>query len=678
MNYLEQVLSLTMKPTATTHRMRSLLRSLFILALPLLLAGCSGGDVAATASATTGGTPSSNVTSDGYVLYLEISKNSIKTDNLDSAEVTATLLKDNVAQPDATVTFSTTNGMLLTNTATTDANGEAMVTIRSGPGANNQVVSISAISNGATANIPLEITGNTIALTIPQPSMAQGTTQELTATLLNANAVGIGNATVTYTVIAGSGIITLAKTTDTTGVTGKSTITITGQTPGTATIVATGRGAISEEIDIIVADTANVFQITSPVTITDPATNLPLPTSLSTDSSLAITVNVPAPTTSVIFQTSIGTWQQNGLETIIVAAVDGEATATLTAATTGLADITVFAADNAAIKDTLEVNIFAPASQAASITLQASQDNVPTSPALSAKNGVTLTAIVRTAPSVEQPSGGVVGNAQIVFKLQFQPGGGEQVNPSLVTTDSSGTATTTFYSGTLATGGTGVRIIATVLGTGVSEYVDVVIRDQPGSVVIGLATTLINGADDTYYTQRISVQVADSNGNAVPDKDVYLKLWPTYYYYGFWAKNADDECQAFYTPWPAGTCDNPPYDANEDLNMSLGLDPLEDIGPMGIPDGHLTPPNSAAGSVPPFVTTDENGIATFDITYLKLYATWVEVRLTASTSVQMTENQTSLSWPLSILSSDADNCEDGGTFNSPFGFVISCLFPVAP
>jgi len=86
---------------------------------------------------------------------------------------------------------------------------------------------------------------------------------------------------------------------------------------------------------------------------------------------------------------------------------------------------------------------------------------------------------------------------------------------------------------------------------------------------------------------------------------------------------------------------------------------------MGVADGFLTPPNASAGSVPSVVIADENGLASFQITYLKQYAEWVEVHLEASTSVQMDQNLTSMDWVLEVTAQDAAGCLE--VFPSPFG-----------
>jgi hypothetical protein len=56
-------------------------------------------------------------------------------------------------------------------------------------------------------------------------------------------------------------------------------------------------------------------------------------------------------------------------------------------------------------------------------------------------------------------------------------------------------------------------------------------------------------------------------------------------------------------------------------------------------DGVLTPPSSAAGSLPRTVTCDENGVANFSLVYLKASAAWIEDEITASTEVLGTETK---------------------------------------
>ncbi len=643
---------------ATLHAF-SVLAALLMLSLPALLAGCSGGGAAAPAAAeaTSISTPASN----GNILYVNTSQTSIITDEDNNAIITATVVKDNVPQANVAVSFSTTAGMMSEATATTGTNGKASITLTSGPRASNQVATVTASSSGASASVPVQITGNTMTLTIPQANMAVGTSQTLTALLQDAIPKGIFDAPVTFTIVSGGTVISLLPASGTSDLEGKTTTVVTGVAAGTATILANSLGA-SAQINITVAAAAQVFEITSPTSN---------PTSMATTGSMIVTVNAPAQA-NVTFSTTVGVWNASS-STETVAVVGGIATATLTSTDTGLANITVVDTADSNTNDTLEVSIFAPASQAATIILDASQYNMPISITGTPANTSFITATVLTL------SDGIVGNAQVNFTMTNQPGGGEKLNPGIATTDSSGLARTTFYSGTRESGSGGVRITATVAGTSISDFVDITITDRPGSIVLGPSTGL--SGTDIYYEQEIVVMAADANGNPVANKTIYLKLWPTWYWMGYWTvTSADDpKCMRHDTEWPYSgivpmpvtDCVNPPFHINEDVNMNLSLDASEDDGPMNVPDGFLTPPNSAAGTIPASVITDATGKASFTITYLKFYASWIHAHLEASTSVQMTESLATLDWRLSVTAEDAADCSTARkVFDSPFGYTM--------
>jgi hypothetical protein len=110
--------------------------------------------------------------------------------------------------------------------------------------------------------------------------------------------------------------------------------------------------------------------------------------------------------------------------------------------------------------------------------------------------------------------------------------------------------------------------------------------------------------------------------------------------------------------------------------MNLVRDPGEDTGPYDLnsgtmqADGLLTPHNSAAGSIPATVITDENGLASFQHTFLKQYAMWVEVRLKASVMVSGTETQATTSWRLPGEKTEIAGCD---LFDSPFGYYVLSL-----
>jgi hypothetical protein len=179
---------------------------------------------------------------------------------------------------------------------------------------------------------------------------------------------------------------------------------------------------------------------------------------------------------------------------------------------------------------------------------------------------------------------------------------------------------------------------ASVTITAVTTSVNIVIGGTAGSVVIGRGTT-VTVLDPATYSLPMSVLVADSNGNPVAGAVVSLSAWPLQYSSGVWYDNDPDAQAEEYLPYITGTF------ANEDKNENMFLDPGEDTNG----DGTLTPPNSAAGNVPTTVTTDQNGVANFDLIYVKGSAVWIVDRIRATTLALGTETTTSMEFRLPYL-----------------------------
>jgi hypothetical protein len=227
---------------------------------------------------------------------------------------------------------------------------------------------------------------------------------------------------------------------------------------------------------------------------------------------------------------------------------------------------------------------------------------------------------------------------------------------------------------------------------------NIIINQKAGSVVIGAGTTVgepvVGGA--SYYLP-MSVVVADSNGNPVKNATVTLSAWPAYYNTGYWVQSGSS-CAAMVT----ATFDNEDsnrnliLDAGEDLpyispgtsqgftisdtgtkdqgglgqeiykvvtTNLYGLDSSSTADELFVTDGVLTPGNSAGGTLPATVTTDENGLANFYLYYAKQYSIWIKDEIRASTSALGTETTGILSLHLPALKADADGCQ---LYNSPF------------
>ncbi len=633
--------------------------------------------------------------------YLGISTNqtSVKTDNSDSATITATVLDENYASIEgANVAFkvktegdAASGGQLSSSVATSDADGKASVTFSAGFEKSNKTVTIEASVSGLEpVLIPIKITGTTVTLSTEQTELEIGgdDTTKLTITvkdysdtdeggtgiygmpvILSADADGDGNDDLSLSASAGHSALTTdaqGNLKGTTNVNGVLEIDVKADAMvGDITVTVTAAGLEVTQV-YTVGSIGEVFRILYPES--DPYT-------LTIGDWVGVVVNVPEDK-NVIFVTTLGYWNDiPGLVwTQASRDANNQAVAYFKSQEAGIATIQVFYEGQSEPKDTLTIAVSAPSDQSASISLQANAYVVGTS-TTDVKNQLTLTAIVRNANDQ------VVGNAPVYFSIENPTGGGEYISPAIAFTNSSGVATTTFTSGSLATGSEGVTLKAAVMGkTGLEDTIKVIIGGTAGSVIIGTSTKVSAIEADTAYQLPMSVSVADANGNPVVCAEVTLNAWPSKYALGAWtvcseSRYNEGECGevgALYADYWG-------VYLNEDANRNLILDAGEDFNQ----DGRLTPPNSSAGNIPILVegedytdclgegnqpkagtvVTDENGVAQFYLVYLKEYAPWVWDEITASTVVYGTEIQTTIEFWLPVSQEDYDNEE---LHNSPF------------
>ena len=292
--------------------------------------------------------------------------------------------------------------------------------------------------------------------------------------------------------------------------------------------------------------------------------------------------------------------------------------------------------------------VSAPLGAAPKIKLESSSANLPPSTG-GVVNTVKLTATVTTASDER------VANVPVAFSIVARSTGGtETMSPLIAVTDGTGRAVTTFTSGDLGSVGQGVTVQASLASdSSVKATASVFITGTPGSVAIGRGTKVTDG--NTYYKWPMVAIVADSEGHAVPNRTVSLKLWPSRYATGTWSQSINPVSGA--TMWgPTQTSINPNTDTDQDT--------IRDPGEVVNSNGQLIPPNSAAGVIPTTIMTDLEGKAIFDLIYAKEYAEWIEDSLTATIEVGGTETSaTVLFWLLPTQ----DDIDKGLVFNSPFG-----------
>jgi hypothetical protein len=466
--------------------------------------------------------------------------------------------------------------------------------------------------------------------------------------------------------------VTITPTTGPTIASGKFTAKVTGgPASGPVTITASALGATAA-IDLTVtavADTFNIDQQTLNAAVIANETT----TAMKIGDTLNIRIHAPVDVTNVTFAASIGAWDGGSSKSVTKAVVGQSANATLRTTQAGVAGVQVYNQAHPATSDTLTVAMSSGAAPY-SIQLQAAPTNVPVSVGTTTGSS-TLTATVKD--SSNSPIGGV----PVAFSIVNPTSGGETVLPVVVTTAETttsslglGQARATFTSGSITSGADGIQIRASVVGTTVETNtppsgndVGIVIGGVAGSISFGQAT-LIKDLNDATYSYPMSVLVADSAGAAVSGAVVSLSIFPIAWSTG----------ETFPCAYDADNASNQGTFWNEDLNENISLDAGEDgaryyytdktksvLIPNGTLDTSLTPKNSDGGTVPSTVTTDSNGVATFNLNYGKQHAIWTMVRLRASTKVSNTETRSEIIFRLPCNDTD---CGDTCRLTCPYTF----------
>jgi hypothetical protein len=677
--------------------------SFLLVAAIAVLAGCTNNSSGGSSTPTTPGTPAP-VTVAG--IQISGTPATVKSDGTTNTTITVTAVDaSNATVPLTDITLSADTGLLANSTLKTDATGKATTTFSSGAASKaNRTATITATAGTATALLPVQIVGSTLTLKATGTSLpANGTSPvTLTITAQDAGSFPISGAVVTLTQ-SGAGVLTFTPTTVTTGSNGIATVSIAGATAGTVTLTAAGVG-FTQSIDFTVTATASTFGIS--LTTLNGGTGViptsPKNASMNIGGALAVQVTAPSPTANVIFATTIGVWNGTASQVVTVPSVAGIATASLSSAVAGVANVQVYDANpnNTTLKDTLAVGI--TGTTAASISLQATPTVV--SPSVgSTQNYSTLTATVLDA------TGAPVGGVPVAFSIVAGTGtnSGETVSPVVVFTASNtqnglalGAAPAQFISGSLPSTQGGVQVRASVVGTAIatqplaipnatnSSYdLAIHIGGTAGSVAFGIAAKITDlGGSSTIYQLPMSVLVADSNGSPAPlGTVVNLSVWPIAWSTGL--PCAPDYADGSFTSGRGDTGNFGTF-FNEDSNENLILDasPAEDgvrkyyyggtvAATAGTLDGKITPANSYGGTVvstnpadkPGTVTTDANGVAAFNLTYTKSSALFVISRIRAQTQVQGTPavGQISMRLPASLADDSPTQCS---LLASPFTF----------
>src|SRR5882762_6690641 len=407
----------------------SLIGSL-LFAGALALTGCNSDTGTAGSGAVLGtgpGTPppgGGNPGPTGNRIQLAVSSPQLPSSGAATADVTAVVLDANgQTVPGDTVTFSTGTDLTafisnISGAGIADANGTVTAKLNVGPDKSNRTVTISAAAAGATNLVPVQIVGSTVAMNASGTTLDTGASPvTLTVTAKDSANNPVSNAAVTLTKTGAGNVTFSPAATGTTNGSGQFVVTVAGAAGGAVAVTATALGATAVTNFTVTSAAANfsIDQTTNGAVVT----LNPTAVAMKIGDSLVVQVNAPAPAASVTFVTTQGSWNGGGTS-VNVGVAGGKASATLTAAQAGLANVQVFDPAVPGNNDSLTVSI--TAAVANSITLQAT-------PSVVARSVGTTTGVSTLVATVSDASGQPVGDVPVAFSIVNPTGGGETLSP---------------------------------------------------------------------------------------------------------------------------------------------------------------------------------------------------------------------------------------------------------
>jgi hypothetical protein len=683
----------------------------FILAFiaTVLVAGCGGGNGTPNTTSTT--TTTTTTTALASSLQLLAGSPTIDSSGSTTVSMTAVVLDTNNNQlSNQPITFQVidpvTNPAFVSNisgvgtggTSSSTTSGPATATLNLGANKTNRTITVVASvipavgASAITASVSVAVAGTVIATPAGGSSLVFGATLPLTTSLKDSAGVPIAGQVLTIHSSAGN---TITPATATTDLAGSISFSVTGTKTGTDVITVTGLGATSQPLTLTVSNSNFVFASPAPNTFVSINTNQTI--TLHWD-----TGGVPQVGQPVQFNSTRGTLSATTVNTD----ANGNASVSITSPGTGQATIAATGVNGTPAPAAI-LNIVFGTSTANKVSVQSGRAALP----INVFNSLGVAQTTSQTPIiaiVRDVNNNLVQGATVNFQIVTDPSGGS-LDASSSVTNISGSTSVNYIAGTTSSGSNTVQVSATVVSvngtpvTGtVQAFVNLTVAGQ--SLFIRMQTDNQLAAGTGIYTKSYFALVTDSAGNPVSSTTnpitVTFAVAPTNYMTGTSIPNglqANDlvtgggvtQCEPAGAPCPgayqkgqwiqltstwakvagAPTPQGTPaiyYDClNEDTNFNGILDAGEDYNA----DGRLTPGNVA--SVNATAPTNPSGIAQADVTYVKGFATWAAVNLTATITVSGTEYIQSIPFVLPILAGDIANVSipPPGQI-SPFGLNV--------
>lgn len=560
---------------------------------------------------------------------------------------------NNIVQPGVAVQFSASSGELQVLSAMTEADGVAKASLSSSVDPSLRTITVTASVGDNIATLDISVVGTSLFISAPG-SMVLNDEVAITADLTDFDGKGIEGQSLTVSSSLNNPITSTSLVTA--GNSGRITFLYKAVTGGTDEIRVTGLGASATATIQIQPDQ---FRF-----LTTEAVEVPLGSEQSLTLEWLVN-NLPNANKVLNFTTTRGTLGvlSGNLTQVSVdqtTNAQGAATVLVTSDFAGFANIAATEVRPGA-KDLLTTQT--------RIEFIATMPNKVEVQAFPAQLGLGEQSVVRAV--VRDQNNNPVKNRSVAFTLNGAAGG--QINPATAVTDSQGLASTvlTADSTTGAATGANLNIQATVLNSApvISSTAAVSVGKRTLFFRFGTGNN-IQEPSASLFSKEFAVLVTDSSGNPVAGQDLNVSVLPVSYNKGVWQPVPDlidfeywDAVVTLADSNPA----SPGIEAciSEDLNNNGLMDPGEDTNG----DGQLTPGNVA--SVPRTVQADENGIATFDLTYPRDIAPWTTVLLTVSGFADGSENVVSQEFR-TIVSGAYVADETSGPARNPYGEGTSC------
>ena len=629
------------------------LRFASLFACASLLAACGGGGGSAGTSPFGnggGGTTTAAASIDVIASAVQVGSGG------DQVTITAIVKgAGNVSLPTTAVSFATDSGTLTSASALTDASGVATATLSAGADRSNRSITVTATSGNATGKVVLPVTGTKLSYTGPT-TVGLLKTAVASVTAVDSKGAPISGLTVAVTSSLNNGLSATSISTDAQGA---ASITYTAAVAGNDTLTFAGAGLTLATVIQISADNFS-FVDTNNAALA-PGQQIPVltPTTLRVR---YLVNNAPQSGKTVQFTSTAGT-----VSSPAVTDVNGVASVVVVSNTASPATVQATITSGGTLTQTTIPIVF--------VALAPSKVTLQVAPISIGPNvGTSTTQQARLLATVVDVNANPVAGAIVNFSRVVDPSGGNLSQPSAVT-DTSGQASVQFIAGATATANNGVQVQAQVAGTGVFGTASLSVNRSALFIALGTGNTITNLDEQTYRKDWV-VYVTDSNGVAVPNITLTIKVLPLLYGKG---------TLSFVGSGWQTTATNSVFCANEDDGL-LNATPANayngvlDLGEDRNHDGRLQPGNvisvtaagGTAGAAVGTFTTDGTGRATISLIYAESYVPWIKVRLSASAVVSGTESSTQADFFVAGAASDFTSATipPAGVV-SPFGSAVT-------